>query len=132
MNAPKYSADVRWSEEDRAYVALCPELGDLSALGDSPQEALTELGEAIGLATQTYHAHGWPLPEPAVHQGFSGQFRVRMPRSLHAWLVREAHREGVSLNTLVIARLAEARGQRRERDRGELASEEASPVEIAP
>jgi len=93
---PKYSADVRWSEEDRAYVALCPELGDLSALGDSPQEAVTELGEAIDLATQAYRAEGWPLPEPAVH------------------------------------RLAEARGQGSARDRGELASEEASPVEIAP
>lgn len=61
---------------------------------------------------ETYLAEGWALPDPAVHHGFSGQFRVRLPRSLHAWLVREAQREGVSLNTFLIACLAEARGPR--------------------
>jgi len=36
----------------------------------------------------------------------SGQFVVRLPRSLHASLEREAEREGVSLNQLVVAKLA--------------------------
>ena len=36
----------------------------------------------------------------------SGRFVVRLPRSLHAALEREAVREGVSLNQLVVAKLA--------------------------
>jgi predicted HicB family RNase H-like nuclease len=36
----------------------------------------------------------------------SGRFVVRLPRSLHAALKREADREGVSLNQLVVAKLA--------------------------
>jgi len=36
----------------------------------------------------------------------SGRFVVRLPRSLHAALEREAQREGVSLNQLVVAKLA--------------------------
>lgn len=36
----------------------------------------------------------------------SGRFVVRLPRSLHAALEREASREGVSLNQLVVAKLA--------------------------
>ncbi len=36
----------------------------------------------------------------------SGRFVVRLPRSLHAALEREAEEEGVSLNQLVVAKLA--------------------------
>ncbi|MEQ8785383.1 MAG: toxin-antitoxin system HicB family antitoxin [Pirellulaceae bacterium] len=36
----------------------------------------------------------------------SGRFVVRLPKSLHAALEREAAREGVSLNQLVVAKLA--------------------------
>ncbi len=36
----------------------------------------------------------------------SGKFVVRLPRSLHAALEAEAEREGVSLNQLVVAKLA--------------------------
>jgi predicted HicB family RNase H-like nuclease len=36
----------------------------------------------------------------------SGRFVVRLPRSLHASLEWEAQREGVSLNQLVVAKLA--------------------------
>jgi predicted HicB family RNase H-like nuclease len=36
----------------------------------------------------------------------SGRFVVRLPRSLHAALEREAEQEGVSLNQLVVAKLA--------------------------
>lgn len=36
----------------------------------------------------------------------SGQFRLRVPTELHDALVREAERQGVSLNTLCVALLA--------------------------
>lgn len=36
----------------------------------------------------------------------SGKFVVRLPRSLHAALERDAEQEGVSLNQLVVAKLA--------------------------
>ena len=36
----------------------------------------------------------------------SGQFRVRLPSELHAELVAEAERQGVSLNTLIVGLLA--------------------------
>ncbi len=49
------------------------------------------------------------LPEPAVgpqRREFSGTFNVRLPKSLHAALVHEAEAEAVSLNQLVLAKLA--------------------------
>ena len=36
----------------------------------------------------------------------SGQFRLRLPRSLHAELTAEAEREGVTLNALCVAKLS--------------------------
>src|SRR5262245_29534416 len=49
------------------------------------------------------------LPEPAVgpqRREFSGKFNVRIPKSLHAALVHEAEAEAMSLNQLVLAKLA--------------------------
>jgi predicted HicB family RNase H-like nuclease len=49
------------------------------------------------------------LPEPTVgprRREYRGKFNVRLPKSLHAALASEAEAEGVSLNQLVVAKLA--------------------------
>ena len=49
------------------------------------------------------------LPEPPAgpqRREYSGKFNVRVPKSLHAALANEAEAEGVSLNQLVVAKLA--------------------------
>jgi hypothetical protein len=49
------------------------------------------------------------LPDPPVssqRREYSGKFNVRVPKSLHAALAREAEAEGVSLNQLVVTKLA--------------------------
>jgi hypothetical protein len=49
------------------------------------------------------------LPDPPVapkRREYSGKFNVRIPKSLHAALANEADAEGVSLNQLVVAKLA--------------------------
>ena len=107
-----YSMDVRWSAEDGGYVAVCPELGGVSAFGESASEAVTELEIVCDLAVEAYEAEGWVLPASRQHVEYSGQFRLRVPRSLHAWLSTEALREGVSLNTFAITCIAESRGRR--------------------
>lgn len=106
----RFSARVAWSEEDEAYVAFCPEFQGVSALGPSRTEAVRELNQALELAVETHEAEGWPVPEPVHQPQFSGQFRLRIPKSLHAWLADYAQQAGVSLNTLVLAILSRARG----------------------
>ena len=49
------------------------------------------------------------LPQPPASpqkREYSGKFNVRVPKSLHAALASEAEAEGVSLNQLVVAKLA--------------------------
>lgn len=43
----------------------------------------------------------------------SGQFRLRLPKTMHARLTRRAAQEGVSLNTLAATLIAEGLGKRR-------------------
>jgi predicted HicB family RNase H-like nuclease len=107
-DAPHYSMRLFWSDEDRSFIALCPELGELSAFGATAEEAVHELQAAVGMALEVYEEDGEAIPHPVTQPAYSGQFRVRLPRSLHGQLVEDAKREGVSLNVLVIQRLTAA------------------------
>jgi antitoxin HicB len=104
---PPYSTSIFWSDEDDCFVAVCPELPGLSGLGASREEAAAELSTVLELVMETFAEDGEPLPPAAVKPAASGQFRLRIPRSLHAQLTNRAELEGVSLNTLAVTFLAQ-------------------------
>lgn len=106
MKKPAYSFRVVWSDEDKEYVATSPEFSGVSGLGRTPQRAIAEAQSALDLALETYAEQGWPIPAPATLSEYSGQFRLRVPTSLHALLVQRAADEGVSLNTYAVTLLA--------------------------
>jgi predicted RNase H-like HicB family nuclease len=99
----KYSFNIGWSDEDQEYVATCPGFPGLSALGETEDEALAEAKTALGLFIQACQEKGIQLPEPQVVDGYSGQFRVRLPKSLHREAAQLAADDGMSLNQLVIS-----------------------------
>jgi len=103
----KYSFKVRYSEEDEGYIAECPEFPGLSAFGETPVEAIREAEIALELFVESYEEEGKGLPKPKLTKEYSGQMRVRLPKSLHARLADMAEDEGVSLNTLMIQFLTE-------------------------
>ena len=107
-----YSYNVAWSEADEENVATSSEFPGLSALAGTPEEAVRELQEAIDVAIDAYRSDGEPIPEPQFLSDFSGQFRLRIPKSQHAALSLRAETEGVSLNTLLLALVAEGCGRR--------------------
>jgi antitoxin HicB len=57
-------------------------------------------------------ADGKTIPQPRAARQYSGRFLLRVSQSLHADLVREAEREGVSLNQYAATTLARAVGHR--------------------
>lgn len=103
MLANKYSFNVAWSDEDEAFVATCPEFDGVSGFGSTQGAAIKEANAALKLAMETFSEKGWPLPEAKKVSEFSGQFRLRIPKSTHARLARQAEVEGVSLNTLILS-----------------------------
>src|SRR5215213_3954321 len=104
----KYTFNIAWSDEDQEYVATCPAFPGLSALGESEAEALAEAKIALDLFIQTYEHKGISLPPPQVVETYSGQFRVRLPKSLHRRAAEIAASDGESLNQFVV-RAIEAR-----------------------
>jgi antitoxin HicB len=106
----KYSFTLHWSDEDEGYIVKCPEFSGLSAFGDSPDEALAEAQIALELMIETYQESGYELPEPRKLEQYSGQFRERIPKTLHRQAAELADYEGVSLNAFVSTAIAERVG----------------------
>jgi antitoxin HicB len=98
----KYSIDIVWSDEDSGYIATIPEFKNLSAFGETCEDALREAKIALEGYIEAYKEDGLPLPEPTKVQSYSGQLRLRMPRELHQRLSLEAMRQDVSLNTFMV------------------------------
>lgn len=113
MSSSTYSFRVVWSDEDDAYVAVCPEFEGVSGLGETAADALAEAQSALELMVETYEQERWPLPAPTNLHEYSGQFRLRVPRTLHAHLAQAAADEGVSLNTYAVALLSQGVGEAR-------------------
>ena len=113
MNTPKYSFQVAWSDDDEGFVATCPEFKGVSGIGKTAHEALVEAQTALGAMIETFEEEKWTLPEHVSLGSHSGQFRLRVPRGLHARLASAAANEGVSLNTYAVALLSAGLGEAR-------------------
>jgi predicted RNase H-like HicB family nuclease len=130
----RYSRHVYFSEEDQGYIALCSEFKHLSAFGGTPDEALRELDEVLEAALEIHAEEGWPIPRPEPPpepEGLpSGRFVTRLPKTLHARLIRQARREGVSQNQLVLSYVAAGLGaaHAQETASAEMAEEGAGDV----
>jgi predicted RNase H-like HicB family nuclease len=99
-----YQVVIQWSRDDECYVATLPAWQSAQTHGRSLEEAARNAREVAELLIASARKHGEPIP-PA-EQRFSGNLRLRLPRSLHGRLVREAERQGVSLNQWIVSRLA--------------------------
>ena len=101
-----YELRVAWSEEDDSFVARVTEFPSLAAHGATEAEALEQIRFVLGAVIEELEAEGAAIPLPLGAREYSGRFNVRVPKSLHRDLVMEAERQGVSLNSLVMTKLA--------------------------
>jgi len=89
---------------DGGYLASIPDLPGCIADGDTVEQAVTELRDAFEAWSAAEIEDKGSMPPP---KSYSGQFVVRMPKSLHQRLAIRAQNEGVSLNQLSNTMLAE-------------------------
>ena len=113
MDSEHYPAQIFWSADDEAYIAIAPDLPGSSAARSTQAEALAELQIVIEGWIEAQRAVGNPIPPPSAPPAVSdcnGKVLLRLPRWLHASLIKGAKSEGVSLNSHVMALLAAAVG----------------------
>lgn len=95
------------------WIATVEELPGCEARGATPESAAAAVREAVDRWMRAAKAEGREVPPPGAAASYSGKLLVRMPRSLHAELVRASEREGTSLNAYIVAALSASVAWRR-------------------
>ncbi len=108
----EYPLQVRPLSEDEGggFLASVPDLPGCMGDGKTQSAAIKDAQAAIVSWVKAAEKFGDPIPEPNRLESYSGKFVTRLPKSLHMMLADMARREGVSLNQLVLTKLAEAAG----------------------
>ena len=99
-------------EEGGGYLAEVPDLSGCIADGETVDEALHAIESAITSWIKTAKEFGDTIPKPSNAAQYSGQWRIRVPKHLHAALAFAAKEDGVSLNMLAATLLAEGIGKK--------------------
>ena len=97
MSLP-YRIEIIKDPEENGYVAFIPELKGCITTGLTEEDALENLKDAKETWLSSAIDNEDPIPEPDITKEYSGEFKLRMPKSLHRILMLNAREEGVSMN----------------------------------
>lgn len=114
-----YAIKLIRDSESGVYTAQIEEFPGCFAEGKTLEEAYTNLQTAAVSWLEAALDMGQVIPEPYVNRTYSGNIALRLPKSLHADVVRAAEREGTSLNKFLVATIAEKIGATTEQTRNE-------------
>ncbi len=100
------------AEEGGGFLISYPDFSDCFSDGDTIEAALENGRDALKSTIAALKSKELPVPAPNGGGVASGKFVARVPRTVHARLTSRAKAEGVSLNTLVLAFIAEGLGRK--------------------
>lgn len=99
-------------EEGSGYLVEYPDIPGCMSDGETIPEAIKNGREALLDCLDVFKESGRELPKPSIE---AAQWRQRLPRTLYSKLTKQAANEGVSINSLVTAIIAEAIGAKQAR-----------------
>jgi antitoxin HicB len=97
------------------FLISFPDFAECISDGDSLEEALANGMDALRSTIAALKAKKLPVPAPNSGGVASGRFVTRVPKTVHAQLATRAKAEGVSLNALVLAFIAQGLGRKERR-----------------
>ena len=101
--ALSYRMEIIRDSDEGGFVASYP---DLITCGETEEEALKNALDAKKAWLEAALEENIEIPEPDSLEAYSGQFKLRLPRSLHRALAEHSQREGISMNQYCVYLLA--------------------------
>lgn len=93
-----YRMEVTEDPTEGGFVVSFPDLKGCITCADTVEKAVKAASDAKRAWLEAAIEDGYDIPEPSTDDAFSGQFKLRLPKSLHRQLSEHAKREGISMN----------------------------------
>jgi len=97
MNTP-YRMLITPDECEGGYTISFPDLPGCISVGETIEEAYQNANDAKLAWFTAAMEENIHIPKPGSYDEYSGQFKLRLPKSLHKELAENAKLEGVSMN----------------------------------
>ena len=97
-----YKLELVEDTDEGGFVASYPDLKGCITCGETAEKAVEMARDAKRAWLEAAIEDGYIIPEPNSDELFSGQFKFRLPKSLHRSLSENAKKEGVSMNQYCI------------------------------
>ncbi len=101
-----YRVELIPDNDEGGFVASFPDLPGCLSSGETVEEACRNAEEAKLEWISAAMEDGLDIPEPDSIDEYSGQFKLRLPKSLHRQLALQSKREGVSMNQYCVSLLS--------------------------
>lgn len=93
-----YKMEIVPDTDEGGYVVSYPELPGCITCGETIESAISNAKDAKYAWLDTALEEGIEIPQPQQANAYSGQFKLRVPKSLHQQLSQHAKAEGISMN----------------------------------
>ena len=93
-----YRMEIVEDRDEGGFVASYPDLPGCITCGETVEAAVANARDAKRAWLEAALEDGITIQEPDDLERYSGQFKLRIPKSLHRSLSEHAKREGVSMN----------------------------------
>lgn len=93
-----YRMEIVPDVDEGGYIVSYPDLKGCLTTGETLEEAVSNAEDAKREWLTAAVEEGYPIPEPVSEDEYSGQFKLRIPKSLHRQLAMQSKKEGISMN----------------------------------
>ena len=93
-----YRMEIVEDKDEGGYVISYPDLPGCITCGETIETAVVNAVDAKKAWIEAALEEGIKIQEPENLEDYSGQFKLRIPRSLHRSLAEHSKREGISMN----------------------------------